>query len=727
MGSQVAVAEIAVVPTFRGFRKVVTDEADGAAKTASTGFSRTFSKTGTDTGKTVGTGFKTAFEQSAKGTADKVTKALEADVAKASRALSAARLKEQDSVGKVRVAQAQLNEANKKYTSDSSQVIRAQERLATASRQLETAHEGTEKATDDLKRSQGELARAADRAGDELAEAGNRGVTGFRSNVVGGVKSFAGPLVAAFAALGIGNIVADAFRGAKDFVLGSIDIASDLSESVNAVQVAYGDAANEVLKLGENSAQAFGLSKRDLNGYATQFSSFVTTIAGSGGDVAGTLQTLVGRGTDFASVFNTDVSEALRLFQSGLAGETEPLRKYGIDLSAATVEAYALANGIGDGVGALTEAEKVQARYGSLLEQTAKVQGDFANTSSELANQNRINAAEWDNVQAKIGTAFLPVAKELATILGDDVIPVIADLAEKHGPGLAQAFADVLPQLTSLAQEVLPQLPGLFASVAESLPAIVGAISVMAPLLLSTAEGFNGVTSTVGGFFDLISGNTSPEELNSKMLSLQGPVGDAARAYADAGYNIGSAIGAAAREVGIKVNEIISFIGSLPSRAVSAVGDLSETLVGSGRALMDGFLRGIRSMINDITSTVSGAIEWVRGFFPNSPAKRGPLSGAGWTNLEKSGEAFWDQWLGGMGGAEPPFPGFPSADGGGAFPTSGSAGAAASNAYRGPSELVIVDSDRKLIGRMQVEAGAVVADRGQAVASGTRARRWDDA
>lgn len=673
MGSQVAVAEIAVVPTFRGFRKVVTDEADGAAKTASTGFSRTFSKTGTDTGKTVGTGFKKAFEQSADGVSSKVTKALEADVAKASRALSAARLKEQDSVGKVRVAQAQLNEANKKYTSDSSQVIRAQERLATASRQLETAHEGTEKATDDLKRSQGELARAADRAGDELAEAGNRGVTGFRSNVVGGVKSFAGPLVAAFAALGIGNIVADAFRGAKDFVLGSIDIASDLSESVNAVQVAYGDAADEVLKLGENSAQAFGLSKRDLNGYATQFSSFVTTIAGAGGDVAGTLQTLVGRGTDFASVFNTDVSEALRLFQSGLAGETEPLRKYGIDLSAATVEAYALANGIGDGVGALTEAEKVQARYGSLLEQTAKVQGDFANTSSELANQNRINAAEWDNVQAKIGTAFLPVAKELATILGDDVIPVIAELAEKHGPDLAKAFADALPQLTELAQDVLPQLPGLFASVADSLPAIVGLISFLAPALLGAAEGFNGVTSTVGGFFDLISGNTSPEELSNKMLSLQGPVGDAARAYADAGYTIGSAIGTAAREVGIKVNEIISFISSLPSRAVSAVGDLSETLVGSGRALMDGFLRGIRSMIDDITSTVSDAIDWVMGFFPNSPAKRGPLSGAGWTRLGKSGEAFWDQWLGGMGGTGPEFPDFPAGPGG--RPSAGGAGA----------------------------------------------------
>ncbi|WP_316316834.1 hypothetical protein, partial [Clavibacter michiganensis] len=129
---------------------------------------------------------------------------------------------------------------------------------------------------------------------------------------------------------------------------------------------------------------------------------------------------------------------------------------YGIDMSAATVEAYALANGIGDGVGALTEAEKVQARYGSLLEQTARVQGDFANTSDELANKNRINAASWDDVQAKIGDAFLPIAQQVASVVGDDLIPIIAELAEEQGPALAQAFADVLPDLTELAKELLP-------------------------------------------------------------------------------------------------------------------------------------------------------------------------------------------------------------------------------------------------------------------------------
>lgn len=672
MGSQVAVTEVAVVPTFKGFRRLVTKETDSSAKSASQGFSRAFARTGTDTGKATGAGFKKAFEQSAQGTSSKLTKQLEGNVAKAARALSAARLKEQDAAGRTRVAEAQLGEARKKYAADSSQVIRAQERMETSSRQLRAAHERTEEATDDLKRSQGELARAADRAGDELAEAGQKGVTGFRSNVLTGVKGFAGGLVAAFAALGIGNIVADAFTEAKDFVLGTIDIASDLNESVNAVQVAYGDAADEVLKLGDNSAKAFGLSKRDLNSYSTQFSAFVRTIAGEGGDVAGTLESLVGRGTDFASVFNTDVSEALRLFQSGLAGETEPLRKYGIDLSAAAVEAYALANGIGDGVGALTEAEKVQARYGALLEQTARVQGDFANTSDELANKNRINAASWDDVQAKIGDAFLPIAQQVASVVGDDLIPIIGELAEEQGPALAQAFADILPDLTELAKELLPQVPGLLKAFTDGLPLLIGSVQFLTDTLVPLITTVSGFLSGVQAISDFLNGDISFDVFNERVNNLGGGFGDLVRGALDMKAQLAAQFAEVSAVVGTKIDEAVSFITSLPGRASAVLGDLGATLYGSGKSLMQGFLNGIDDMFGPIGDAVSGALDWVTGFFPHSPAKRGPLSGSGWSDLKKSGGSFWEQWVDGMGGKGPEFPEFPGGDGsGGSAPGGG--------------------------------------------------------
>jgi len=226
------------------------------------------------------------------------------------------------------------------------------------------------------------------------------------------------------AAIGIGLLAAGALI-AKG-LSGAVDEASNLTESLNAVQVTYGENAAGVQELGKAAATQMGLSNSAFNGLAVQFSAFTKTIAGDGGDVVGTLESITGRASDFASVMNLEVADAATLFQSGLAGETEPLRKYGIDLSAASVQAYALANGIGDGTSALTEAEKVQARYGSLMEQTAANQVDFINTSDGLANSQRILGANMDNLKAVIGSALLPA---LAGLTGA-IIPMVTFLAE---------------------------------------------------------------------------------------------------------------------------------------------------------------------------------------------------------------------------------------------------------------------------------------------------------
>lgn len=203
--------------------------------------------------------------------------------------------------------------------------------------------------------------------------------------------------------------------------------ASDLSESINAVDVTFGDAAAGVLKLGENAAKAVGLSRSEFNGLAVQFSSFVSTVAGEGGDVVARMDELTKRTADFASVMNLDVPEAARIFQSALAGETEPIKKFGIDLSAASVAAYAVANGISSSAASMTEAEKVQARYGLLMESTAKTAGDFANTSDGLANRQRILKAEMKNLADGIGTGLLPMMETIVGA-GSKVVGVFTDL-----------------------------------------------------------------------------------------------------------------------------------------------------------------------------------------------------------------------------------------------------------------------------------------------------------
>lgn len=247
-------------------------------------------------------------------------------------------------------------------------------------------------------------------------------------------------ITGAFAAIGVGLSFNAIVNGIKDVT----KAASDLGEAQNAVNVAFGDSAKELEEFSKTAAQNLGLSRKEILGISTQFSSFAKTIGGEGAGAIKVIKDLSTRGADFASVFNLDVSDALEKFQSGLAGQSEPLRKFGIDLSAASVEAYALANGIFDGTGQMTEQEKVMARYGLLMEQTAMTAGDFKNTSDSLANTQRILKAEFENVQAEVGTALLPAMvalfqeirdnlPEIKTFIGQltELVPIFIDLVLK--------------------------------------------------------------------------------------------------------------------------------------------------------------------------------------------------------------------------------------------------------------------------------------------------------
>ena len=215
----------------------------------------------------------------------------------------------------------------------------------------------------------------------------------------------------------------------------TVQTASSYAESVNAVNVAFGKSAQGIIDFGKTAATTLGVSQVDFNNAAVRFSAFAERIVGSGGDASAFIAEISTRASDFASVFNIEVSEALQVFQSGLAGEAEPLKRFGINLLDSEVKAYAMANGIGAVGKELTETEKVQARYGLLLQSTAKTSGDFANTSDGLANQMRILKAEVSNTQIEIGNQLLPVMAEL--------LPIVRDLVRELGTQLVAAVKAV--------------------------------------------------------------------------------------------------------------------------------------------------------------------------------------------------------------------------------------------------------------------------------------------
>jgi hypothetical protein len=267
-------------------------------------------------------------------------------------------------------------------------------------------------------------------------------------NIGGKLVDFGKKAAVAFAGLAAGGVVIG-----KQLV----DAASDLNEVTSKTEVIFGDAADAVFKFAENAGSAFGQSERAALDAASNFGTFGKS-AGLTGDALSAFSTdLVGLSSDLASFANTSPEEAAQALGAALRGESEPLRRYGVLLDAATLQQKALEMGIYDGSGALDAQQKILAANAVIFEQTTDAQGDFARTSEGVANQQRILAAQFENVKARLGQALLPAFASFLGFITDKVIPGVerfVNIFQEEGiGGIVKRIGQSLPAI----QEKLSQ------------------------------------------------------------------------------------------------------------------------------------------------------------------------------------------------------------------------------------------------------------------------------
>jgi len=188
--------------------------------------------------------------------------------------------------------------------------------------------------------------------------------------------------------------------GATAVALGStIGPASDLEEAVNAVNVVFGEGAEEIIAYSKNSATAVGLSARSFNQMSAEMGAMLGNVGIAEEDLGTETISLMERASDMASIFNTDVSQAFGAIQSAIKGEFNPLEQFGVKMNQAAIDAKALEMGLADADGQLSDSAKAQAALALVYEQTDKIAGDFQNTSDGLANSQRIRTSRQIRLQ----------------------------------------------------------------------------------------------------------------------------------------------------------------------------------------------------------------------------------------------------------------------------------------------------------------------------------------
>ena len=270
-----------------------------------------------------------------------------------------------------------------------------------------------------------------------------------------------------FAKIGAGVLAAGGAIGFGLFKL--VGQASDLNESINAVNVVFGEGKDIILDFSRTTSTAVGLASADFNQLSAMVGSLFTNFGLSEREAAEETINLTKRAADLASVYNTTVKDAMSALASGIRGETEPLRRYAADVSDATLEVHLLKQGIDKKVTSMSQAEKGLLRYEVAMTTTAKVEGDFTNTSEDAANATRILKAMIKDAAAVMGQGLLPVVKA--------VLPWVQSVVASF-----QAWAEANPKLMQALVIAAAAVAGLAVAIGGLLLVAASAMLVFAAL-----------------------------------------------------------------------------------------------------------------------------------------------------------------------------------------------------------------------------------------------------
>ncbi len=238
---------------------------------------------------------------------------------------------------------------------------------------------------------------AADRRVDEVVKNLNKAPTAANA-ALASVGQFFGAAAVGFAGLKL------------------VELASDANETLNVLDASFGENSKAVQAWASDFALSAGRSEFGMQEMAGTLGAVLNPLMERNQDLAASMSTRFSAlAVDLGSFFNVADDQALNALRSGLTGEAEALKRFGVVMNEATLEAFALSTGIRGNVKDMSIAEKTALRYEFILDQTALAQGDAARTSEGWANATKGLLTALKDLGTRIGLTIIPLAETVVT------------------------------------------------------------------------------------------------------------------------------------------------------------------------------------------------------------------------------------------------------------------------------------------------------------------------
>jgi hypothetical protein len=258
----------------------------------------------------------------------------------------------------------------------------------------------------------------------------------------------------------------------------------------------FGNSAFIIDNFAKTSAASFGITKQAALEASGTFGNLIQAFGIGEGQAANMSITLVQLAADLASFNNTPIEEAIIALRSGLSGEAEPLKRFGVAINDTRLKQEAFNMGLYDGKGALDITAKTQAAYALILKDTNLAQGDFSRTSEGFANQMRILQASLSDAATEVGLVLLPYFKEFVGFINDRIVPAITAFAENlDEKGLGRSFEFAIAAMGDFGIQAIAVMKSAYIATLEfarSLADIIeklGQVGIIASVLSRNVSG----------------------------------------------------------------------------------------------------------------------------------------------------------------------------------------------------------------------------------------------
>lgn len=226
----------------------------------------------------------------------------------------------------------------------------------------------------------------------------------------------------------------------------SVMAASDLNEQVSKTEVVFGAAANRVKAEAQRMADAFGVPKKEFLDSASSIGLLGKAAGLSQESAAKMANQFAELAIDASSFYNVPLEEAMTAIRSGLTGEAEPMKRFGVLMNEAAVATEAANMGIAQQGQKLTEQQKVMARASLMMKGMKDAQGDLARTSGGVANQMRSFTGRLENFASQIGETLAPVTGKFLELANQVMVRV------------SEAFSQNSAAITSWASNLVESI-----------------------------------------------------------------------------------------------------------------------------------------------------------------------------------------------------------------------------------------------------------------------------